>query len=81
VTVRADDPAEAGLLQALKIQSPSSTVTAFLPPPGSLLGTFDHTATKQQLVEKLRSAQSRCCPGGKCGPGGCCAGGKCNPKP
>jgi hypothetical protein len=80
VAVRADDPAEAGFLQALKIRPASSTVTAFLAPPGSLLGTFDHTVTKQQFVEKLKSAQNSCCPGGKCGPGGCCAGGKCNPK-
>ncbi len=81
VTVRADDPAEAGFLQALKIPSTSSTVTAFLSPPGSLLGTFDHTVTKQQFVEKLKSAQNSCCPGGKCGPGGCCPGGKCDHKP
>jgi hypothetical protein len=79
VTVRADDPAEAGFLQALKIQPASSTVTAFLAPPGSLLGTFDDTVTRQQLVEKLKTAQNSCCPGGKCGPGGCCPGGKCTP--
>lgn len=81
VTVRADDPAEAGFLQALKVRPASSTVTAFLAPPGSLLGTFDHTVTRQQFVEKLKSAQNSCCPGGKCGPGGCCCpGGKCDPK-
>jgi hypothetical protein len=79
VTVQAGDPAEAGFLQALKIRPASSTVTAFIAPPGSLLGTFDHTATKQQFVERLQSAQNSCCPRGKCGPGGCCPGGKCNP--
>ena len=43
----------------------------FLAPPGSMIGKFDGTATKQQLVAKLVSAQSNPCAGGKCGPGGC----------
>jgi len=79
VTLQATDPAEAGFLQTLKIQASSTTVTALLAPPGNLLGTFSDTATKQQFVEKLKAAQNRCCPGGKCGPGGCCPGGKSSP--
>jgi hypothetical protein len=81
VAVQNNDPAEAGFLQALKIQPASSTVVALIAPPGSLLGTFDQTASKQQFVEKLKNAHNSCCPGGKCGPGGCCPGGRCGPKP
>jgi hypothetical protein len=81
VTIQADDPTEAGLLKALKIAPAATTVTALIIPPGSSLGNFDHTATKQQLVDRLKSAPNTCCPDGKCGPGGCCCpGGKCNPK-
>jgi hypothetical protein len=81
VTLQANDPAEAGFLQTLKIKAASSTVVAFIAPPGSLLGTFDQAVTKQQFIEKLTTAQNSCCPGGKCGPGGCCPGGRCGPKP
>ncbi len=80
VTIQGTDPAEAGLLQALKIQPASSTVTAFIAPPGTLLGTFNQFATKQHLIDRLKNAQTCCCPDGKCGPGGCCPGGKCDPK-
>ncbi len=71
VTLRANDPGETTFLQALKVKPGSAPVTAFLAPPGRLLGTFQGTVTRQQLVEKLKAA-SQCCPGGKCGPGGCC---------
>jgi hypothetical protein len=80
VSIRADDPAEARFLQTLKIQPASSTVTALIAPPGNVLGTFDHTATRQHFIDRLKSAPNSCCPGGKCGPGGCCPGGKCDPK-
>jgi hypothetical protein len=80
VRVRANDAAEAGFLKILQVRPATSTVTAFLAPPGRLLGTFDATVTRQQLVDKLRTAGSGCCPGGKCGPGGCCPGGQCGPK-
>ncbi len=33
-----------------------------------VVGTFSGEVTKEQLVAKLKSAQSGCCPGGKCGP-------------
>jgi len=80
VTVRADDPTEAALLQSLQISSRTSVpVTALLAPPGRLLKAFAGEVTMQQLVETLKSAQNSCCPGGKCGPGGCCPGGKCGP--
>jgi hypothetical protein len=78
VTLRAGDPAEAGFLKALKIDpATSQAVTAMLLPPGSVVGSFTGGVTKAQLAEKLKAAQSTCCPGGKCGPGGCCPpGGK-----
>jgi len=43
----------------------------FFAPPASMIAKFDAAATKQQIVAKLTSAQSGCCPGGKCGPNGC----------
>jgi hypothetical protein len=37
-----------------------------------VLGTFEGSVTKEQLIDRLKAAQGSCCPGGKCGPGGCC---------
>jgi len=82
VAVRAGDATEAAFLQSIGFQ-PQTAVpfTALIAPPGRVLGTFEGAVTKQQLVEKLASAQNGCCPGGKCGPGGCsCPGGKCGPQ-
>ena len=80
VSIQSDDKAEAGVLKTFKIRPASTTVTALLAPPGTLLGTFDSTVTKQQLVKQLNTAQNSCCPGGKCGPGGCCPPGKVVPR-
>lgn len=80
VTVRGDDAGEAGFLKTLGVKPSGATVTALLAPPGSLLGTFEGPVGKAQLIEKLKAAQSACCPGGKCGPGGCCPPGKTEPK-
>ncbi len=80
VTLRADDQAEAGFLNALHIDPRTEVpVTALLAPPGRLLGAFAGPVSKQQLVEKVTAPQG-CCPGGKCGPGGCCPGGQCAPR-
>jgi hypothetical protein len=76
IRIRRDDAAEARFLEVLQIKPAATTGIAFLAPPASLLGTFDHTVTRQQLVDSLKAAQSNCCPGGKCGPDGCCPGGK-----
>jgi hypothetical protein len=79
VTVRADDAAEATLLKMLELHPKAGAVTtALLVPPGRRLAVFEGPFTKEQMAEKLKSAQG-CCPGGKCGPGGCCPGGKCGP--
>jgi hypothetical protein len=80
VAIRANDAAEAGFLHSLQLDPAATGAVAFLTPPGNLLGTFECTVAKQQLIDKLKAAQSSCCPGGKCGPGGCCPGGKCGPK-
>jgi hypothetical protein len=67
------DPAEAGFLQDLKVApGTQEAVTVVLAPPGKPVATFTGPVTKQQIVAKVTSAQSGCCPGGKCGPGGCC---------
>jgi hypothetical protein len=72
VLVNARDDGEAALLRDFQIDPRAPMpVIVFLAPPGAMVGKFDRNATKQQLVAKLTSAQSGCCPGGKCGPGGC----------
>jgi hypothetical protein len=77
VIVRADDSAEAGFLQTLGInQSTTQPVTAMLLPPGSMIGSFTGEVTKAQLAERLKVAQSGCCPGGNCGPNSCCPPGR-----
>ena len=66
------DPAEASFLQNLQVDPRSNTtVTVLLAPPGSVVGKFAGTVSKEQLVAKLQTAQSNPCAGGKCGPGGC----------
>ncbi|MCE5268358.1 MAG: hypothetical protein LLG00_10780 [Planctomycetaceae bacterium] len=72
VLLNADDPAEAGFLNDLRVAPPTnSKVTVLLSPPGSVVGTFVGNVTAAQIVAKLKAAQSGGCPGGKCGPGGC----------
>jgi hypothetical protein len=73
VVLDAGDMAEAAFLKDLKVD-PKTTdkVTVLLAPPAKVVGTFAGEVTKDQLVAKLKAAQSSCCPGGKCGPGGCC---------
>jgi hypothetical protein len=73
VLLNAKDKKEADFLKELKIDAKTQKpVSVLVAPPGALIGAFDASATKQQIVAKLASAQSGCCPGGKCGPGGCC---------
>jgi hypothetical protein len=71
VVLHAGDPAEGPFLKDLKVD-PQTTVpvTVLMAPPGSVIGTFAGQVTKEQLVAKLKAAQSSCCPGGQCGPGG-----------
>ncbi len=72
VLVNAREPSEASFLRDFQVDPRAQKpVIVFLAPPGSMIGTFSGTATKQQLLAKLASAQSDPCAGGKCGPGGC----------
>ena len=73
VCLNPGEAAEAGFLKDLQIDPRTpNLVTVLMSPPGSMVGRFDGPVTKEQLVAKLAAAQSGCCPGGKCGPGGCC---------
>lgn len=71
VVISVRDTAEATFLKELEVGAKAAPVTVFLAPPGALIGTFDNTTTKETFAAKLAAAQSSCCPGGKCGPGGC----------
>lgn len=72
VLISATDKGEAELLKDMQIDANApKPVAVFLAPPGAMIGKFDGTATKQQIVAKLVAAQSNPCAGGKCGPGGC----------
>lgn len=72
VLVNVRDQGEAAFLKDFQVDPRAQMpVVVFLAPPGSMIGKFDGTATKKQIVAKLVSAQSDPCAGGKCGPGGC----------
>lgn len=73
VSLDPTDPSEASFLQNLNVApGTDEAVTVVLAPPGKPIATFTGPVTKQQIVAKVTAAQSGCCPGGKCGPGGCC---------
>ena len=72
VLVNARDQGEAAFLKDFQVDPQvQKPVVVFLAPPGAMIGKFDGSTTKQELVAKLVSAQSNPCAGGKCGPGGC----------
>ena len=72
VVLNSSDPAEGAFLKDLRVDPKSAPrITVLLAPPGSVVGTFAGEVTKAELVAKLKAAQSSCCPGGNCGPGGC----------
>ena len=72
VFLDAGDAAEASFLKDLRVD-PKTTdkVTVLIAPPAKVVGTFVGDVTKDELVAKLKAAQSSCCPGGCC-KGGCC---------
>ena len=74
------DAREASFLQSLQVnpQTPDA-VTVLLAPPGRPVARFAGAVTTDEIVAKVVSAQSGCCPGGQCGQDGCCPGGKCGP--
>ena len=66
VSLQADDPAETKFLQQLKVRPDTqSTVTAFMAPPGVLLGTFNHEVSYDALMRKLAAA-GQCCEDPNC---------------
>ena len=66
VNVQANDPAEARFLQQLKLRTDQPTaVTAFMAPPGVMLGTFDANVTHDVLAQKLAAA-GKCCEDPNC---------------
>lgn len=66
VSLQADDPAEAKFLQQLKVRPDTrTTVTAFMAPPGVLLGTFNDRVTPTVLMTKLAAA-GQCCDDPNC---------------
>jgi hypothetical protein len=72
ILVNGRDQAESAFLRDFQVDTRAKKpIVVFLAPPGSMIGKFDGTTTKQQFVAKLVSAQSNPCAGGKCGPGGC----------
>lgn len=72
VVLHPEDPNEAAFLHELQIDPHTpQAMTVLLAPPGQVVAKFAGAVTPGQLVSKLSAAQSSCCPGGKCGPGGC----------
>ena len=72
VLINARDEGEAAFLRDFQVDPRApKPVIVFLAPPGAVIGKFNGTTTKQQLIAQLVSAQSNPCAGGKCGPGGC----------
>ena len=66
VSFQAGDPAEAKFLQQLKVRPDTrTTVTAFMAPPGVLLGTFNDKVTPTVLMTKLAAA-GQCCDDPNC---------------
>ncbi|MCP4173632.1 MAG: hypothetical protein GY758_22995 [Fuerstiella sp.] len=66
VSIQAGDPAEVKFLQQLKVRSDTSTaVTAFMAPPGVLLGTYNDKVTPTILMNRLAAA-GQCCADPNC---------------
>lgn len=66
VSLQAGDPAEAKFLQQLKVRPDTrTTVTAFMAPPGVLLGTFNENVSHDVLMQKLVAA-GQCCEDPNC---------------
>jgi len=72
ILVNARDQSEAAFLRDFQVDPQAQKpIVVFLAPPGSMIGKFNGTATKQQMLAKLAAAQSDPCAGAKCGPSGC----------
>jgi len=73
VSLDPTDLNESAFLHSLQVNPQTQdAVTILLAPPGRPIARFDGAVTTADLVAKLTSAQSGCCPDGQCGPDGCC---------
>ncbi len=72
ISIDPSNAQEASFLKELRVDSKSTqAITVLLAPPGKVVASFVGGVSKDQIAAKLAAAQSNCCPGGKCGPGGC----------
>ena len=72
VQVDPTDAAEAKFLAQLKIEPKTDeAVTAFLAPPGAIIGTYKGATDKNALVSAITAAASGGCGPSGCGPSGC----------
>lgn len=69
VTLNPADSAEQQFLKALQVDPKTpKAITLLVTPPGAPVATFEGAVTKDQIITKLKSAKSGCCPGGNCCP-------------
>ena len=72
VIIDPTDAREATFLHYLDVDTATKeATTGLLAPPGKPLAKFVGMVSTEQIIAKITAAQSECCPGGKCGPGGC----------
>ena len=72
VQVDPTDTAEGKFMAQLKIEPKTDeAVTAFLAPPGAIVGTYKGATDKDTLVAAITAAASGGCGPSGCGPSGC----------
>ena len=70
ITIDPADAAEKKFIKQLKIDSePDEAITAFMAPPGMVIGKFEGSTDKDMLLATLQRAMASC--GTGCGPRGC----------
>ncbi len=70
ITIDPADAAEKKFIKQLKIDSePVEAITAFMAPPGMIIGKFEGATNKDMLLATLQRAMASCGP--VCGPRGC----------
>ena len=70
ITIDPADAAEKKFIKQLKIDSePVEAITAFMAPPGMIIGKFEGATDKDMLLATLQRAMASC--GTGCGPRGC----------
>ena len=70
VTIDPANKVEGKFISQLKIDpNTNGAITAFLAPPGSIIGKFEGATDKNMLLASLQRAMASC--GSGCGPQGC----------